>query len=270
MAVAFADVNGQRLAYEDSGGSGPAVLFSHGVLMDRTMFDAQVDALAPDYRCIRWDARGHGASARPAAPFPYWDAADDAIGILDHLGVDRAVLVGMSQGGFTSLRAALRHPRRVVALGLIDTQAGGEDQAVMVGYMAAAEIVDAHGFIDDVANFAAAVILGSDAAVNAHWIARWRADRPGPARLLMEVLGAREDITPRLGEIGCPAVVIHGTADAAIPIELAETLAAGLPRCDGLVRVQDAGHASNVTHPAAVNEALRAFLARHAATPAAP
>ena len=63
-----ADVNGQSITYADSGGDGPAILWSHGFLMDHTMFDAQVEALADRYRCIAWDERGFGGT--PAtAPF---------------------------------------------------------------------------------------------------------------------------------------------------------------------------------------------------------
>jgi pimeloyl-ACP methyl ester carboxylesterase len=265
VAIAHADVNGQRLGYEDSGGRRPAVLFSHGIFMDRTMFDPQVAALAPDLRCIRWDQRGHGATGRASAPFTYWDSAEDAVGLLDHLEVDRAVFVGMSQGGFISLRAALRHPERVPALVLIDSQAGSEDPQVLTGYRAAAEIGEAHGLVDEVAQMAATIIIGQDSAIAAHWIARWREAPPGPLPLLIDVLGAREDITARLREIACPALVIHGEDDAAIPMELAQRLARGLPGCERLLPIPGAGHASNLTHPQPVNTALRDFLVRHAA-----
>lgn len=260
---AMAAVNGQRLAVADSGGSGPALLFSHGLLMDQSMFDAQVAALRARYRCITWDQRGHGASGSATGSFTFWDSAEDAVALLDHLGIARAVFVGMSQGGFVSLRAALRHPERVGALVLIDSQARQEDPALLTGYMAAAEVAEAHGFIDDVANLAAAIILGTDPAVNAHWIARWRASPPGPLPLLLEVMGAREDLTARLGEIRCPALVIHGENDAAIPVEHARELTRGLSGAEELIIIPGAGHASNLTHPAVVTAALNDFLERH-------
>src|SRR5215510_5231697 len=121
MPVAAA--NGIEIHYTDSGGQGPAVVFSHGYLMDHTMFDWQVTALAPRYRVITWDERGHGGT-RATGAFTYWDSAADVLALLDHLGVERAVLAGMSQGGFLSLRAALTAPDRVRALVLIDSQAG--------------------------------------------------------------------------------------------------------------------------------------------------
>src|SRR5260370_8487186 len=113
MPVATA--NGIEIDYTDSGGHGPAVVFSHGFLMDRTMFDQQVTALTPKYRVITWDQRGHGGT-RATGAFTYWDSAADVLALLDHLGGERAVLAGMSQGGFLSLPAALIAPDRVRAL----------------------------------------------------------------------------------------------------------------------------------------------------------
>ena len=113
--MAFAEINGQRIFYTDSGGDGPAVIFSHGFLMDHSMFDPQVAALAPEFRVITWDARGFGATEFDEKPFTYWDSAGDALALCDHLGIDRAVFAGMSQGGFLSLRAALLAPDRVRA-----------------------------------------------------------------------------------------------------------------------------------------------------------
>jgi len=77
--------------------------------MDHDMFAPQVDALRDDYRVITWDERGHGQTPVDG-PFDYWDSARDALALLTHLGVEEAVLAGMSQGGFLSLRAALLSP----------------------------------------------------------------------------------------------------------------------------------------------------------------
>jgi Alpha/beta hydrolase family len=102
-AMLVAAANGIQIGYTDSGGQGAVVVFSHGFLLDHTMFGRQVTALAPQYRVITWDQRGHGGT-RATGPFTYWDSAADLLGLLDQLGVERAVLGGMSQGGFVSLR----------------------------------------------------------------------------------------------------------------------------------------------------------------------
>lgn len=86
----FAHVNGQKLYYEDTGGEGPVIVFSHGLLMDGSMFAPQVEALRSTWRCITWDERGHGQTADLARcdPFTYYDSANDLAALLGHLGVE--------------------------------------------------------------------------------------------------------------------------------------------------------------------------------------
>ena len=73
----FADINGQGIWFEDSGGSGKPLILGHGMLMDSSMFDAQVAALAPEFRVIRWDARALGRTKWDGKPFTLWDSAAD-------------------------------------------------------------------------------------------------------------------------------------------------------------------------------------------------
>jgi len=249
---------GATVGVTDSGGDGPVVVFSHGLLMNHTMFAAQVEALRDAYRVVTWDQRGHG-EAEHHGTWSYWDSADDLLALLDHLGVDRAVLAGMSQGGFLSLRAALRAPDRVRALVLIDTQAGQEDPAIVPLYDGMAAAWAADGPSPETLDFAAAAILGPGADDDA-WKAHWTTLPRHRAPQLMHPLVARDDVTERLGEITCPALVIHGDADASIPVEKAQALVDGLPGAAPLVLVPGAGHAANLTHPDVVNPPLRRFL----------
>jgi pimeloyl-ACP methyl ester carboxylesterase len=249
---------GQRIAYDDTGGSGLPVVLSHGILMDRSMFDAQVEALRADHRVVTWDQRGHGQT--PAdEPFTYWDSARDLIALLDALGIDRAVLGGMSQGGFVSLRAALLAPERVSALVLMDTQAGLELPGAGEAYLSLAEDWAANGPKPGVPEFAASMIIGP--GEHPTWVAKW-VSRPHQDVLYpFRALVSREDLHEHLAEITVPALVIHGEADAAIPLERAQALAAGLPGARDVHLVAGAPHAANMTHPDEVNAAIRAFLA---------
>jgi 3-oxoadipate enol-lactonase len=251
-----AAINGTEIAYTDSGGDGPAVVLSHGFLMDHEMFGPQLPALAPEFRVITWDQRGFGATRAPA-PFTFWDSARDVLGLLDHLGVHRAVLGGMSQGGFLSLRAALLAPERVAALILIDTQAGLEDPAAAASYEQLDAIWQEQGPAP-VQDLVAAIILGPGQWDD--WFAKWAAWDRAELILAFRCLMDRDDLTPRLAEITCPALVVHGTADAAIPVALAEVLRDGLGGTAELVTADGAGHASNFTHPGLVNPPLLRFL----------
>ncbi|MGH2695247.1 MAG: alpha/beta fold hydrolase [Actinomycetota bacterium] len=260
--MSFADLPGARVCYEDAG-SGPTVVFSHGILMDHEMFAPQVGELRGSYRCITWDERGHGATTSEGS-FTYWDLAGDLVGLLDHLGVDKAVSVGMSQGGFLSLRAALKWPERISGLAFIDSQAGPEDPEKVAVYQAMVE-----AWVQEptraLADATADVILGS--ADREPWIRKWLAYPPEAIVEPFGCLVGREDLHELLGEITCPALVIHGTEDVAISMDKAEALCAGLPGRKGVVRIEGGSHACNLTHPDEVNAALRDFLNSYA-TPA--
>ncbi|MCU1503062.1 MAG: alpha/beta hydrolase [Ilumatobacteraceae bacterium] len=255
----YANVNGQNIRFEDTGGDGPPVILAHGFLMDHEMFAPQVEALAGDYRVITWDERGFGATEFDGKPFSYWDSAADCLGLLDHLGIDRAVVGGMSQGGFLSLRVALTAPARVRALILLDTEAGVPDPDTFAAEAGMRDMWLAAGPVDELASAIATLII-DDPVENPKWIAKWQATEKEALALPFDCLHGRDDLHARLAEITCPALVVHGTEDHAIEMPKAESLAAGLAGCDGVVRVSGA-HAANLTNPVPVNEAIRAFLA---------
>lgn len=257
----FAQVNGQKIHYRDSGGRGPVVVLSHGFLMDLTMFDAQVSALSDKFRVITWDERGFGDTEYDGKPFTYWDSANDCLALMTHLGIDTAVLGGMSQGGFLSLRAALTAPERVKALVLIDTAADNDGPETLAAYRGMVDAWVTHGPVDDLANVIANIIIANPTE-NAKWIAKWKAR---PKELMTHPSGClldRDDITSRIGEISCPALIIHGTNDTAISADRAKALRKGLRNAQDIVWVEGAAHAANLTHPHIVNPPLRAFLER--------
>jgi 3-oxoadipate enol-lactonase len=259
--VPHADVNGQRIWYQDSGGPGLPLVLAHGFLMDSEMFDPQVEALAGDQRVITWDQRGHGRTESTPEPFSYWDSADDQRALLDHLGVQRAVVGGMSQGGFIGLRFALRYPERTAGLVLIDTQSGLEDPEKVPEYDMMLDVWASDGPSQPLREMVAAIIIGNQRPEAAPYLEKWESLEVAPLQQIYRTLMDRDDITERLREITAPAVVIHGEEDAAIPMARAEELCAGLSGCRGLVRIPGAGHAANLTHPEPANAAIRELLA---------
>ncbi len=120
-----ASLNGIEIDYQASG-SGPAVLLSHGYSATRRMWDAQHAALGEQHRVISWSMRGHGETESPADPAQY--SADltvrDMHTLLGHLGVERAVIGGLSLGGYVSLAFYLTHPEMVRALVICDSGPG--------------------------------------------------------------------------------------------------------------------------------------------------
>jgi 3-oxoadipate enol-lactonase len=265
-APARADLpTGVAVTYLDTGApagapGAAALVFSHGFLLDHRMFEPQLADLAGRYRLISWDQRGHGGTLAPGA-FDYWDSARDLLALLDQLVVQRAVLVGMSQGGFVSLRAALLAPARVRALVLIDSQAGLEDPGAVPLYEAMHETWLRDGPSPELVDAALSMVLGPSAELAAPFAAaalvRPRDQLTAPFRALMD----RDDLTDRLAEITVPALVVHGSADLSIPLERARALADGLPGAGEVLVVEGAAHASNLTHPEQVTAAVRAFVA---------
>jgi 3-oxoadipate enol-lactonase len=258
-----AAVNGIQVCYTDSGGEGPAVVLSHGFLLDQSMFDAQVAALALEYRVITWDQRGHGGTPAPG-PFSYWDSARDVLALLDHLGIGRAVLGGMSQGGFLSLRAAMLAPERVRGLILIDSEAGAGEEFRRPG------IEQLHQtWLDQgpgsVQETVAAIILGPGRwdGWYAKWAgqyAQWAPGNLGQLTWSFRCMLDRDDITGRLGEISCPALIVHGSQDAAIASAKAEEIRDGLAGPATFTLIDGAPHAANLTHPGVVNAEILSFL----------
>jgi len=253
-----AQINGQSINYLDSGGEGPAVIFSHGFLMDLSMFDAQVGALSDQYRCVRWDERGFGETPVDG-PFSYWDSANDAVALLDHLGIEKAVFVGMSQGGFLSLRAALTHSDRVAGIIMIDSESGAFSDEQIEGYGAMFSQWQVAGPLGELGETVAGMIIG-DPDISKKWITKWEEHYREGMQEPVATLLFRDDITDRMGEISCPVLIIHGEEDQAIPMEAAEDLQSRLSDCRGLVRIPGAAHSPNMTHPKMVNDAIAAFL----------
>lgn len=253
-------INGQWIHYEDTGGNLPPLVLGHGLLMDHEMFAPQLEALRSKCRIITWDARCHGETETTDDPFTYWDLADDLRGLLDRLGIARAVIGGMSQGGFVALRFALKHPERVTALILMSTQAGAEDPAKGAIYESMLEVWEEEGLNERLAETIAEIMLGNEWHGRETWIAKWRQTPRSLLRPAFDALMGREDIHHRLGEIEAPALVIHGTADAAIEIELAQRLCSGLANSRPLVTIEGGGHACNLTHPALVNLVVQHYL----------
>ncbi|MGW5116331.1 alpha/beta fold hydrolase [Streptomyces noursei] len=258
----YATVNGQQLYFEDSGGDGPVVVFSHGNLMDRRMWAPQVEAMRGEFRCVVWDERLHGLSEDDGELYTYWESADDLLGLLDHLGISRATLVGHSQGGFLSLRAALRAPERVKALVLVDTAAVAWPPEALAQMNGVSEAFRAGG-PDMVAPVLLDLLLGKP-AIHEEWLRSWREQPRTRLADAVAVLMSVDDVSGRLGEITAPALIVHGERDQPVPLALGQMLRDRLPGALDLLVVPGAGHTPNLTHPEATNGPLTTFLRHHA------
>lgn len=255
----FHNVNGQRIFVEDSGGNKPAIVLSHGFLMDHEMFAPQVEALRDTYRVVTWDMRHHGQTHSTEEPFTIYDAVDDLAGVLEGLGIDSLALCGFSFGGWVTTRFALRFPERTRGIVIVDSYERMEDADTKASYQQFKEVVVSKGFDDEIVTTFRTLLFGAefDPAI---WIGKWRGRSPLSRGWVYDAMFARDDINDRLPEIRCPALVIHGELNPANPAEMSEELVTRLGASEPLLVVPGAGHTSNLEKPDVVNGALLRFL----------
>ena len=117
-----ATINGFRMNYAVEGpGSAPPVILHHPLATDLTIWDELTAALAPRYRVVRFDARGHGASEATPAPYDLATLSADVVALMDHLGIARGHYLGLSMGGMVGQHLGLSHPQRFASLILCST-----------------------------------------------------------------------------------------------------------------------------------------------------
>jgi pimeloyl-ACP methyl ester carboxylesterase len=245
--------NGIEMFYERKG-SGEPLLLVPGLLFGAEHWRPQTDVLASDYDVIAVDLRGqyHTTTTDNQADYDMWNQTEDV-------------------RGFIGMRMALKHPEALRDLVLIDTQSHSEDPEKAAMYAAMRQILRA-GQFDAVAPALPASFFCDDFIANHSdqveaWLARLREGNHDGSAHASQGVDERDDITDRLGEIKLPALVAHGTEDVPIEIERAEEMASLIPGAK-FVRIEGAGHQSNVDHPDEVTALIRDFLAevRQAAT----
>ena len=141
------------------------------------------------------------------------------------------------------------------------TAADNDNEETLAGYRMMVDTWVQHGPVPDLTGVIANIII-ADPAENPKWIAKWQNFSREAIKATAKCLLERDDITDRLSEIKCPAIIIHGTADTAISMERAEALRAGLVGTGKIVAIEGAAHASNLTHAKLVNPPLLEFLRR--------
>ena len=243
--------DGVNLHYVDEG-RGPAILLTHGFAASSRMWAGQIEAFRDRYRVIAWDMRGHGETDSPADPADYSEPATvaDMAAILDACGLDRAVIGGLSLGGYMSLAFNLTHPRRTRALMLFDTGPGYNNPRGREGWnefaIARAEAFETSGL----------EALGQSAEVLA---ARHRSAE-GLAKAARGMLTQRDArVIQSLAAIDKPALALTGANDRnflAAHRYMSETIPGAMS-----VLIDDAGHAANIDQPQAFNAAVETFLA---------
>jgi len=262
MTETFIAVDGGEVWADDSGGDGPLLVLLHPGVGDSRIWEPILPALTPKYRVIRYDARGWGKSPAPATKF---SLLRDLVTVLDHYGIERAPIVGCSQGGAAALGLALEQPARVPAIALLCPGIPGfpEDEAGVTledeaGIDAAFEQA-----------FGTADVEGLAAVLQRIW------GRSGATPEAMEQFRSaaraflaehdQEQVDPpvfdRLGEISVPVSLLVGDADYPVLVESNKQAAARIPGCEFTI-VPGLDHLPPLREPDLVLRSITSTLAR--------
>lgn len=250
--MATAEINGITLYYEDHG-SGPPVVLTHGYASNAAMWRGQIEPLTERYRLITWDMRGHGGTDSPEDASAYSEAhtVEDLAGLLRHLGVEQAVIGGLSLGGYMSLAFNLAHPEMVKALILCDTGPGYRNPKARDGWNETAyqraERFEERGLEALGRSPEVATVRGRH---------RSAAGLAGAARGMLAQFDSR--VIESLDQITVPTLIIVGANDTPF-LAGTDYMAAKIPNARKVV-IPDAGHSANIDQPEAFNAAVLTFL----------
>jgi len=231
-------INDIELAYTRRGKGTPLVLL-HGYPLDHHLWDDVAPLLEDTFELILPDLRGFGESTTVDSPFTMDDYASDIAGLLDQLGIQKTAIVGHSMGGYVALAFARLYPERVSGLGLVSSQVLADPPDRKEGrYKSAADVSDKGigGVVETMTPK-----FTSDEPLQA--FARETMERQQPAAFIgaLKAMAERIDSTPLLSSFKFPVVIIHGEADALIPIDRAREVKKAIPHAH-LVELNGAGH----------------------------
>jgi 3-oxoadipate enol-lactonase len=265
-----AEINGAELNYELAG-DGPAVVLVHEGVCDLRMWDELAESLATEFTVLRYDLRGYGDSTLPPGPF---SQSRDLLGLLDHVGIDRAPLVGVSYGGRVALETAFVAPDRVSALVLAApalrdhewsravSEFGDEEERLLdAGEVDAATELNVRLWVDGPNRGPDAVREGVRERVRQ--MQRRAFEIQVPAYESTPPPGPEDPLDVRLGEVAAPTLVLVGEADVPDFLEIADRLESELPDVHKVV-LEDTAHTIPLERPERFRDLALEFLRERA------
>ena len=253
-----ARINGVDIHYSIEG-NGPWLTMSHSLACDLHMWDEEATRLSGEFRVLRFDTRGHGASSAPPGAYTVDMLAGDLFGLLTHLGIRETHFVGLSMGGMIGQVLALNHPAMLKSLVLCDTSSrfslNVEERVRVVesGGLEPMVVPTLQRFLSDPARSRHPEVVAKVAAMIRN------TSVPGYIGCCHAV--SNIDVTARLDQVHCPVLVMVGENDMVTPVAMAREIQQAIPGAE-LAVVAGAAHLANLEQPDAFNEVLSGFLQR--------
>ena len=267
-------VNHLTVSYIDEGPTdAPVIIFIHGFPFNKSMWDTQVDALKSTYRVIAYDVRGHGDSEAGEEEFTIELFASDLVSLMNLLKIERAVLCGLSMGGYIALNAAVNFPDHFAALVLSDTQCAADTPEGREKRMKTIQSIKDNG-LEQYADESVKKMFAPDAFATR--TAEIKAVRQMILRTSAQTLyntlvalSIRKETCSRLARIKIPVLIMAGKEDQITPPALAQVMHEKIPH-SSLAIIEHAGHIANMENPMDFNQQLTTFLTGLAEKPHRP
>jgi len=255
-------IDNLQIAYDDVGSGSPVVLL-HGFPFNRSLWSEQVDELSKSHRVITPDLRGFGESDSSAGTATMTRMAEDIAALLDHLQIPRAVIGGLSMGGYAVLAFYKLFPSRVRALVLADTRPQGDTPEAKQGRAEQAQRALAEG-MGPIADSMLPKLLTPETVAKRPEVVRrimemMMKTKPEGAAAALLGMAAREDQTDLLTKIIVPTLIVVGRDDAITPVADSEKMHSTIVE-SRLVIIEGAGHVSNIEQAGAFNREVSLFL----------
>lgn len=256
-------VNNVNLSYNDVGEGTTPVIFLHGYPFDKTMWQLQLEYFKPSYRLIAYDIRGFGKSINEQSPLSMDAFADDLIALMDKLQIEKAIVCGLSMGGFIALNAQHRFPDRFVALVLCDTQCIADTAAIKEKRYRIIDEITAGGVSNFLEGFIKVVFHKDSLANKKELVKQLRSVVFANSQHVicqgLVALAERSETCSTLDKITIPVCIICGRQDEVTPLEQSEWMQKNIKGAI-LKIVENAGHVSNLEQPDIFNKYLSEFL----------
>lgn len=250
------------MAYDDVG-RGHALLLVHGFPLSRRIWRPQIEALRSRYRIVAPDLRGHGETEAPEGVYPMAEMAADLRRLLDHLGVETAVVAGHSMGGYVAFAFYRALPERVRGLILVDTRAEPDNERGRRGRAEMIRLARERG-AEAVAAEMLPRLLSEETLEGKPEVADevYQIMAATPVSGLVGALQGmadRPDSVPLLKQIAVPTLILVGEKDVLTPLPYSDRMHADIPESH-LQLIPRSGHLPSLEAPEAVNDAIRLFL----------